>query len=152
MNVHALKERGWSIRAIANHLGGDRKTIRAYLNGERTPGVRVRSVPDPLEPFVSYLTQRLLDAPHVWASALFDEVERLGYARSYPSFTPQVRLANLRPHGEACAGVTGRDTVEIAHPAGEEIQWDWFERRRTPGAPPSTCCSARSRTRVGCVA
>ena len=26
----------------------------------------------------------------------------------------------------------GRETVEIAHPAGEEIQWDWAERRNAP--------------------
>ena len=132
MEVHALKERGWSITAIATHTGCDRKTIRAYLKGERTPGVRVRTAPDPLEPFVPYLTQRFSDDPHVWASALYDEVTRLGYPLSYPSFARQVRLAKLRPHCEACAGVAGRDTVEIAHPPGEEIQWDWFERRRTP--------------------
>ena len=132
VEVHALKERGWTITAIANHLGHDRKTIRAYLNAERVPGVRARSAPDPLELFVPYLTQRLADDPHVWASALFDEVVALGYSLSYPSFARQVRLASLRPHCEACAGVKGRDTVEIAHPAGEEIQWDWFERRRSP--------------------
>ena len=121
VEVHALKERGWSITAIANHLGRDRKTIRAYLNGERVPGVRACSAPDPLQPFVPYLQQRLLDDPHVWASALFDEVVALGYSLSYPSFARQVRLAKLRPHCEACAGVKGRDTVEIAHPPGEEI-------------------------------
>ena len=132
MEVHALKERGWTITAIANHLGCDRKTIRAYLNGERVPGVRVRVAPDPLEPFVPYLRQRFGDDPHVWASALYDEVVSLGYPLSYPSFARQVRLATLRPHCEACAGVKGRDTVEIVHPPGEEIQWDWFERRRTP--------------------
>jgi transposase len=132
VEVHALKERGWSITAIANHLGRDRKTIRAYLNGERVPGVRVRCAPDPLEPFVPYLRQRFGDDPHVWASALYDEVVRLGYTLSYPSFARQVRLATLRPHCEACAGVKGRDTVEIVHPPGEEIQWDWFERRRSP--------------------
>jgi transposase len=98
VEVDALKERGWSITAIANHLGHDRKTIRAYLKGERTPGVRARCAPDPLEPFVPYLTQRLLDDPHVWASALFDEVRGLGYSLSYPSFARQVRLAALRPH------------------------------------------------------
>ncbi len=59
MEVHAQKEPGWSITAIANHLGRDRKTIRSYLTGERTPGVRARSTPDPLESFVPYLTQRL---------------------------------------------------------------------------------------------
>lgn len=136
VEAHALKERGWSISAIATHLGRDRKTIRAYLNGDRVPGVRARSAPDPLEPFVPYLRQRLADDPHVWASALFDEVVPLGYPLSYPSFARQVRLARLRPHCDACAGVTGRDTVEIVHPPGEETQWDWFERRRTPWGGP----------------
>ena len=40
VDAHALRRRGWSISAIARHLGKDRKTIRAYLNGERTAGVR----------------------------------------------------------------------------------------------------------------
>ena len=26
----------------------------------------------------------------------------------------------------------GRDTIEIDHPPGDEIQWDWFERRGAP--------------------
>jgi hypothetical protein len=75
---------------------------------------------------------RFVDDPHVWSSALYDEVKRLGYPLSYPSFVRQVRVAGLRPHCEACHGVKGRDTIEIEHPAGEEIQWDWFERRHAP--------------------
>ena len=128
----ALRKRGWTISAIARHLGRDRKTVRAYLEGKRTPGVRRRSSPDPLERFVPYLRARFADDPHVWASALFDEVVPLGYPLSYPSFVRQVRVAGLRPHCEACAGVRGRDTIDIDHPAGEEIQWDWFERRSAP--------------------
>ena len=100
--------------------------------GERVPGVRASSAPDPLEPFTKYLAARFVDDPHVWASALYDEVRRLGYPLSYPSFARQVRLAGLRPHCEACSGVKGRDTIEIDHPPGEEIQWDWFERRNAP--------------------
>jgi len=38
VEVHALHARGWSISAIACHLERDRKTIRAYVRGERTPG------------------------------------------------------------------------------------------------------------------
>ncbi len=132
VEVHALNERGWTISAIARHLGRDRKTIRAYLDGSRVPGQRARSAPDPLEPYRNYLTLRFADDPHVWASALHDEVRRLGYQSSYPTFTRQIRLAGLRPHCEACHGVMGRDTVEILHPPGDEIQWDWFERRRAP--------------------
>ena len=131
VEAHALKEHGWTISAIARHLGRDRKTIRAYINGERVPGIRVRSAPDPLEPFTKYLVARFVDDPHVWASALYDEVRRLGYPLSYPSFVRQVRRAGLRPHCEACSGVKGHDTIEIEHPPGEEIrvasQWSIAE-------------------------
>lgn len=132
VEVHALKERGWSISAIARHLERDRKTVRSYLNGDREPGVRATVVVDPLAEFEAYVRARFVDDPHLWATSLFDEVVALGYARSYPSFVRQVRQRGLRPHCEACRGVKGRDTIEIDHPAGEEIQWDWFERRRAP--------------------
>ena len=93
VEAHALKSRGWTISAIARHLGRDRKTVRSYINGTTVPGVRATSAPDPLEPFTKYLTARFVDDPHVWASALYDEVRRLGYPLSYPSFVRQVRLA-----------------------------------------------------------
>ena len=38
VQAHALRGQGWTISAIARHLGRDRKTIRAYLRGVRTPG------------------------------------------------------------------------------------------------------------------
>lgn len=132
VEAEALFKRGWSIAAIARHLERDPKTIRAYLKGDRVVGVRRSSVPDPLAPFTAYLAARFVDDPHVWASALFDEVVALGYGGAYPSFTRQVRRAGLRPHCEPCAGVKGRETIEIDHPAGEEIQWDWAERRKAP--------------------
>src|SRR5271169_1223078 len=132
VEVQALASRGWSVSAIARHLDRDRKTVRAYVRGERQAGVRARTAPDPLAPFAAYLAARFADDPHVWATALFDEVVPLGYGLSYVSFARQLRLAGLRPHCEPCAGVSGRDTIEIDHPAGEEMQWDWFERRKAP--------------------
>jgi transposase len=132
VEAHALKERGWSISAIARHLDRDRKTVRSYLNGDRQPGVRVTAVLDPLADFEVYIQARFADDPHLWATSLFVEVTALGYARSYPTFVRQLRQRALRPHCEACRGVKGRDTIEIVHPPGEEIQWDWFERRRAP--------------------
>ena len=131
VEVQALRKRGWSYVAIARHIGCDWRTVKAYVEG-REPGVRRRSEPDPLERFAPYLRARFAEDPHVWGSALFDEVTELGYPLSYPSFVRQVRDAGLRPHCEACAGVVGRDTIDIAHPPGEEIQWDWFERRKAP--------------------
>jgi len=77
IDVHALRRQGWTISAIARHLGRDRKTIRAYLSG-RQAGARVRSLPDRFEAFAAYCAQRLKDDPHLWASALFDELLELG--------------------------------------------------------------------------
>ncbi len=132
VEASALSKRGWSISAIARHLDCDRKTVRAYLSGERVAGVRRSSAPDPMAPFVDYVKARFQDDPHLWASALFDEVVPLGYDRAYPSFARQLRLAGLRPHCEACSGVKGRESIEIEHLAGDEIQWDWAERRNAP--------------------
>jgi transposase len=132
MEATALRAQGWSISAIARHLGRDRKTVRKYLDGSRVPGVRRRAEPDPFEPFVPYLRERLREDPHVWASALYDEVSALGFTLSYQSFTRGLRLHTLRPHCEACDGVKGRATIEIEHPPGEEIQWDWVELPEAP--------------------
>lgn len=132
VEADALFKRGWKISAIARHLGRDRGTITNYLTGKSVPGVRRPAGPEPLANFVPYVVARFADDPHLWATALFDEVVALGYDRAYPSFARQLRLAGLRPHCEACSGVKGRETIEIDHPAGEEIQWDWFERRKAP--------------------
>lgn len=127
VDAHALRRQGWSISAIARHLGRDRATIRAYLNGERTPGQRKPSGVDAFEPYAAYVARRLADDPHVWAVALFDEVTAAGYAGSYPTFTRKIRALGLRPACEPCAPTKGRASAVIAHPPGREIQWDWVD-------------------------
>ncbi len=69
MQTHTVAGRGWSISAIARHLGRDRKTVRAYLSGGRQLGVRRRPAPDPIEPFVAYLGVRFVYDPHLWLTA-----------------------------------------------------------------------------------
>jgi len=126
IDVHALRRQGWTISAIARHLGKDRKTIRAYLSG-REAGVRARSWADRLDPFAAYCAQRLGDDPHLWASALSDELLELGYDRSYPTMTRQLRARGLRPACEPCRPTKDRAVAVIEHPPGEETQWDWVE-------------------------
>ena len=63
VEVHALRRRGWSISAIARHLGRDRKTVRAHLSGERIPGQRAAAEPDPFGVIEVYVRQRLADDP-----------------------------------------------------------------------------------------
>jgi transposase len=127
VDAHALHRRGWSISAIARHLGHDRKTIRAYLHGGRVAGQRQRSEPDPFEAFVDYCRERLAEDPHLWATALFDELGELGYDRSYPTFTRHLRARGLRPACEPCRPTKDRPVAVIEHPPGEETQFDWLE-------------------------
>ena len=132
MEISSLSKRGWSISAISRHTGRDRKTVRAYLSGKRQPGVRAQSEPDLFDRFEPYVRQRLADDPHVRATVLFAEVAALGYVRAYPTFTRQLRDRQLRPHCEPCASSSGRAHVDIEHPAGEAMQWDWLELDDTP--------------------
>ena len=134
IDAHALRRQGWTISAIARHLNRDRKTIRAYLDGGRVAGVRKPAEDDPFEPFVDYVSARLTEDPHLWAVTLFDEVVGLGYDRSYPTFTRQIRTRDLRPHCEPCSATKGRANAPISHPPGEETQWDWVELPDPPAS------------------
>ena len=149
IDVHALRRQGMSISAIARHLGRDRKTIRAYLNGERVAGVRKPAGEEPFEPFVDYVRERPKEDPHLWAVTLFDEVVALGYDRSYPTFTRQIRTRDLRPHCEPCNATKGRASAVIEHPPGEETQWDWVE---LPDPPQSWGWGKNAHLLVGALA
>lgn len=149
IDAHALRRQGWTISAIARHLNRDRKTIRAYLEGDRVAGVRKPAEDDPFEPFVDYVRARLKEDPHLWAVTLFDEFVGLGYDRSYPTFTRQIRVRELRPHCEPCSATKGRANAPIEHPPGEETQWDWVE---LPDPPASWGWGRNAHSLVGALA
>jgi transposase len=134
VEAQALRSQGWTISAIARHLGVTRLTVRRYLNGERTPGQRARSGVDPFEEFAQYARLRLAGDPHLWGTTLYDELVELGYQGSYPSFTRAVRRRGLRPRCEACRQAKAKDRAVIDHPLGEETQWDWLELPDPPAA------------------
>lgn len=149
VEAQALRSKGWSISAIAAHLGHDRKTVRAYLNGERRPGERKPARPEALAEFVAYCRQRLADDPHLWSTTLFDEVVGLGYDGSYPAFTAALRRHQLRPRCAACAANRSKDRSVIDHPAGEETQWDWLE---LPNPPARWGCGDKAHLLLGVLA
>jgi transposase len=132
VEAKALQAQGWTISAIARHLGVTRLTVRRYLNGERTPGQRARATADPFAEYVEYCRLRLGADPHLWATTLFAEVVALGYAGSYPSFTRALRGHELRPICVACRAAKTGDRALIEHPPGEETQWDYLELTDPP--------------------
>lgn len=149
VDAHALHAKGWKIAAIARHLGRDRKTIRAYLNGDRVAGERARPGEDPFDPFVDYVRARLAEDPHLWATTLFDELVGLGFEQSYQTLTRQVRARGLRPLCETCRPAKGRAVAVIEHPPGEETQWDWLE---LPDPPPAWGWGSSATLFVGALA
>jgi transposase len=137
VEIHALAARGWSVSAIARHTGRDRKTVRRYLRGD---GGRQHQPPRAscLEPWRGYIAERFVDDPHVPAVALFDELVAAGFERSYPTLVRELRRTELRPVCPVCQQRRGRaPTVELDHPPGEEIQWDWLELTETPWGQPA---------------
>ena len=89
VEIHALQKQGWSVSAIARHVGHDRKTV-SDVSERRTRGRGASQrggVVDPFDRFEMYVRQRFGDDPHVWATVLFDEVVALGFDRSYQRFT-----------------------------------------------------------------
>jgi transposase len=136
VEIHALAKLGWNTSAIARHTGRDRKTVRKYLAAGMVPG-RERA-PSCLEPFRGYLEARFADDKHVDATVLFRELVAAGFDRSYPTLVREIRRLELRPVCLECQHRRGQDvTVEIDHPAGEEIQWDWLELHETPWGDPA---------------
>jgi transposase len=129
VEIVALHRRGWSVSAISRHTGRDRKTVRAWLRGERTRRPRPPSV---LEPYRAYVARRFEDDPHLDASVLYRELGGLGFERSYPTLTRELRRLGLRPPCPVCKRGGHGLTLELAHEPGEELQLDWMELEETP--------------------
>jgi len=136
VEIHALAARGWTKAAIARHTGRDGKTISKYLARPASAG-RERA-PSCIEPFRGYLEARFDDDPHVDATVLHRELVGAGFDRSYPTLVRELRRLELRPVCLVCQHRRGSaPTIEIEHPAGGEIQWDWLELPETPWGEPA---------------
>lgn len=145
VEAYALRKRGWSISAIARHLERDRKTVRRYLNREHEAGTR-RRADDWFAKFIPYIAARFEDDKHLWTTVLHRELVELGFLASYQTLTREIRVRHLRPACKQCMGARpDAATIEIDHPPGEELQFDWLELRDTPwGLPASVLVGALS--------
>jgi len=138
VEIHALHERGWSLSAISRHTGRDRKTVAKYAKAGPEGPARRGPAASCLEPFREYIAARMAEDPHLPAVTLHEELVGAGLERSYPTLVRELRRLQLRPVCLVCLQRRGRaPTIEIDHPAGEEIQWDWLEFPDTPWGQPA---------------
>jgi transposase len=92
-----LHRQGLSVSAIALQLGIDRKTVRKYLaRGLEVPVYGPRPPrPRRIDPFVSYLRERVEAWPRLTGRRLFRELKERGYQGGYTAITDALR--ELRP-------------------------------------------------------
>jgi transposase len=116
MDVRDLKQRGWSVSAIARQLDLDRKTVRKYLREAPRPYRRQHPGPLKVDPFRGFLRERWEQGVRN-GRKLLDEVRERGYSGSY-----SILKAALAPwREEECE----RAFVRFETGPGEQSQMDW---------------------------
>lgn len=118
--IRELKQKGWTISAIARETGFDRKTIRKYLAAETVPQCTKRikkgSILDPYKP---YVLERIKEGTTNCA-VLLEEIQKLGYEGKSTILRDFVRPYREAPKKQA--------TVRFETKPGRQAQVDWAER------------------------
>lgn len=116
-----LHRQGLTVSEIARQSGFDRKTVRRTIERGLEPptyGPR-RPRPTLLDPFTSYLRERVKAYPGLTGSRLLRELKELGYEGGYTAVTDFLR--DVRPSVEA------RFEVRFETPPGEQGQVDFAQ-------------------------
>jgi transposase len=116
-----LHRQGLSVSAIARQTGIDRKTVRKYIErgleapayGPRKPRAAV------IDPFATYLRERVKAYPGLTGSRLFREIKERGYTGGYTAVTDFLR--DVRP-----PAIQGFE-VRFETPPGEQAQVDFAQ-------------------------
>ncbi|MEU2627399.1 IS21 family transposase [Kitasatospora sp. NPDC007106] len=143
-----LYSEGWSLSAIARLLGRDRKTLRSYLLGGRTPGVR-NSPQDAFGQFVPYCRDRLREDPHLEATVLLREITELGYRGGYSTLTRALRRHHLRPACTQCRWTDASQSSGNTSTAGDELRFSWL---KLPNPPPPWGAGRHAHILIGSLA
>jgi len=115
--IISLGRAGWSVPAIAAHLGHSEPTIRDYVTGRRTPGVRAPRLSLLTDLLADYCRQRLVEDPHLRPNTLFGEVIELGFTGSLRTFYREMnRLQAGPPAPRTITWDSPQDPAEATRP------------------------------------
>ena len=119
--INDLHQQGLSVSAIARKVGCDRKTVKKYIDqGLESPCYGPRQTRDSvLDPYSSYLMERVVSYPDLSGRRLFREIKDLGYEGSYSTLKPFLR--DVRPP------VRSRFERRFETPPGKQAQVDFAE-------------------------
>jgi transposase len=128
VEIRVLARQGKTIREIARTLGLSRNTVRRYLRSQATPRYATRPPrPQKLDPFKTYLAERVRQAHPAWlpATVLLREIEARGYAGGLTRVRTYLRT--LKPV-RAEAG----PPVRFETAPGRQMQVDFITFRQKP--------------------
>jgi transposase len=130
--VRALHQKGWTIQAIAAHLGRDRRTVSHYLQASTFPERQPRRQLSPtlLGPFQPYLLERW-NAGCYNAAQLYRDIQAHGYPGKYSivsAYVSRLRVAQglALKHRDPDSTVTLVEAAKPLAPRGAT----WLVMRR----------------------
>lgn len=117
--IRELKQKGWTISAIARETGFDRKTIRKHLEAETAPQSKKRKKRESkLDPYKPYLLERIKEGT-TNCSVLMEEIQAKGYEGKSTILREFVQPFRESPKKQA--------TVRFETMPGRQGQVDWAE-------------------------
>lgn len=123
MMILELHRQGLSVSAIAERTGHDRKTVRKYIHqGLAVPTYKPReSRSTVIQPFESYLRERVAAWPELTGARLLREIRELGYTGGKTMLNDFLREVRPPP--------APTFEVRFETPAGHQAQVDFAEFR-----------------------
>lgn len=117
--IRELYQKGWSLTAIAQETGFDRKTIRKYINAEQLPRSSKRTKrASKLDAYKPYLLQRIQEGT-TNCVVLLEEIRAQGFDGKSTILKDFVQPYRERPKKQA--------TRRFETPPGQQAQMDWAE-------------------------
>ena len=119
--IKELYQKGWTISAIAEETGFDRKTIRKYINQSTLPEYPKRKgkvKKRKLEDYENYLLQRLKEGT-TNCVVLLEEITSMGYQGKMTILRDFIKEYRQKPNKQS--------SIRFETPPGVQAQMDWAE-------------------------
>ena len=110
--IFILRASGLSMRAIAGELGHSYNTIRDYLHGRTTPGLRAARPDLFTDALAGYCRRRFTD-PHLRPPVVLAELTEFGYRGSARTFYRGLRRHQLPPGCQQCRTPQGPSGMPV---------------------------------------
>jgi len=118
--IHTLKNRGYSIRAIARIVGLDRRTVAKRLKENHLEPYKKISYKSKLDPYKEYIAKRLEQASpdKIPSTVVFEEIKKYGY-------DGKIRIIQTFINSLQLAAAPKEEIIRFETKPGYQAQVDW---------------------------